>query len=71
MMVTVTLAKACKRRIKGAPMCIPDRAAYRMMVDGLAVRDPDFMAGFEKRIGLTQKKKAPFEKKRGNGGKRK
>jgi len=57
-MKAIKLAKACRRRVKGAPMVIADRAAYKMMVDGLAVKDRGFMQSFEEDHHLPKTQKA-------------
>jgi hypothetical protein len=57
-MITIKLAKACRRREKGAPMMVSERAAYKMMKDGLAVKDKAIIEKFE-----GKPEKAKTEKK--------
>lgn len=65
-MMQVRLAKACRRRVAGAPMTVTERAAYRMMVSGEIKPDVAFMAAFEKAHGLpaTQPEPKPAAKPR-------
>lgn len=51
-LMQIRLAKACRRRVKGAPMTVTERAAYMMMRRGEAVADLDFMAAFEVAMGI-------------------
>jgi len=53
-MVTIKLAKACRRREKGAPMLVSERAAYKMMADGLAVKNKKFISDFEMAAGIKE-----------------
>ena len=61
-MITIKLAKACRRREKGAPMMVSERAAYQMMLDGLAVKDKAIIEKFE---GKPEKAKPVKPKKKG------
>jgi hypothetical protein len=62
-MIQVKLAKACRRRVKGAPMNVTERAAFHMMERGEAVIDQPFMAAFAKEKGLPLPKIAQPKKK--------
>jgi hypothetical protein len=65
-MMQVRLAKACRRRVAGAPMTVTERAAYLMMKRGEVSPDAAFMAAFEKAHGLpaTQPEPKPAAKPR-------
>lgn len=56
MLMKIKLAKACRRREKGAVMMVPERAAYHMMDSGEAVVDREFMAVFAKSKNLPMNK---------------
>lgn len=58
-MIEVKLARACRRRERGAPMVVTDRAAYEMMKSGDAQMDRKFMADFEIAHGIRPEKKKP------------
>jgi hypothetical protein len=51
-MIMIQLAKACRRREKGAKVSVSERAAYRMMADGFAVKDLQFIKEWEARTGI-------------------
>lgn len=61
-MVTIKLAKACRRREKGAPMMVSERAAYKMMIQGLAVTDRAIIEKFEGKPEKATKKKGKSKK---------
>ena len=60
-MMVVKLAKACRRREKGAPMLVTERLAYQMMKDGEVNPDDDFMLDFEQNYKIRAERipKAP------------
>lgn len=62
-MMQIKLGKACRRRIKGAPMIVTERAAFHMMERGEAVIDRAFMAEFAKEKGLPLPEIAKPKKK--------
>jgi len=66
-MVNIKLLKACRRREKGAPMIVSERAAYKMMKDGFAVKNNKFIREFEKAAGI---KKSILPGKAGKGRKK-
>jgi hypothetical protein len=58
-LMQIRLAKACRRRKKGAPMTVTQRAAYMMMQRGEAVVDQRFMVDFERAHGIRPKTAPP------------
>ena len=63
-MIEIKLAVAARKRLKGSKMMVGERNAYAMMEKGLAEKDIDFMAEWERKLYGKPKRGRPKKRVR-------